>query len=50
MPMQKGDVKETFADCGASLPVNGFQTQYFYKEGIKEFCDWYINYYKNINS
>ena len=48
MPMQQGDVKETFADCNLLYELTGFKPNTSIKEGIKEFCDWYSNYYKNI--
>ena len=45
MPMQQGDVKETFADCKLLYELTGFKPNTSIKEGIKEFCDWYSSYY-----
>ncbi|MDP5024419.1 MAG: NAD-dependent epimerase, partial [Flavobacteriaceae bacterium] len=45
-PMQAGDVAKTWAD------VSGLEKDYNYhpntpvKEGIKQFIDWYKEYYK----
>ena len=47
MPMQKGDVKETFADCKLLFELTGFKPNTPLREGIKKFCDWYEIYYKN---
>ena len=47
MPMQQGDVKETFADCELLYELTGFKPNTPLRQGIKEFCDWYENYYKN---
>tara|TARA_B100000212_G_C27353995_1_gene524958 strand:- start:290 stop:1300 length:1011 start_codon:yes stop_codon:yes gene_type:complete len=46
LPMQKGDVKKTFADCSLLYDLTGFKPQTNIKEGIKNFCDWYESYYK----
>ncbi len=45
MPMQQGDVKETYADCKLLYELTGFKPNTSIKEGIKEFCDWYSSYY-----
>ena len=47
MPMQQGDVKETFADCELLYELTGFKPNTPLRQGIKEFCAWYENYYKN---
>ena len=48
LPMQKGDVKKTFANCNLLYDLTGFKPQTNIKEGIKKFCDWYNMYYENI--
>ena len=44
--MQPGDVKETFADSNLLFELTGFKPQTTISEGIKSFCDWYMDYYK----
>ena len=46
LPMQQGDVKETFADSNLLYEITGFKPQTEIRKGIKSFCDWYIDYYK----
>ena len=46
LPMQAGDVKETFADTNLLTDLTGFKPNTSIKYGIKEFCNWYQNYYK----
>jgi UDP-glucuronate 4-epimerase len=45
LPMQQGDVKETHADNLLLYELTGFKPKIEIKEGIKNFCDWYISYY-----
>ncbi len=45
LPMQKGDVKETYADSELLFEITGFKPQTKISEGIKSFCDWYKEYY-----
>lgn len=46
MPMQPGDVAETFADIKKSRKDLGFNPKTPLKEGIKEFVAWYRAYYQ----
>ena len=46
LPMQPGDVKETFADSNLLYKLTDFKPNTKMRKGIKEFCDWYIDYYK----
>jgi UDP-glucuronate 4-epimerase len=46
LPMQDGDVPETFADISALVEAVGFKPQTSIEEGIGKFVDWYKNYYK----
>tara|TARA_Y100000589_G_C27188409_1_gene643686 strand:- start:3538 stop:4062 length:525 start_codon:yes stop_codon:yes gene_type:complete len=46
MPMQKGDVKVTSSDCSALEDWIGYKPSTTIEEGIKEFVEWYKNYYK----
>lgn len=45
MPMQPGDVLETSADTQALYEVIGFKPQTSVKEGVKNFVNWYRNFY-----
>ena len=47
LPMQKGDVEETFANCNLLFSLTGYKPNTGIKKGIKSFCDWYIEYYEN---
>jgi UDP-glucuronate 4-epimerase len=46
MPVQPGDVLETSADTTALYDVIGFKPKTSVKEGVKNFVDWYRNFYK----
>lgn len=45
MPMQKGDVTETFADITKAKKMLGFRPKTSVDEGIKKFIQWYKQYY-----
>ncbi len=45
MPMQAGDVEETWADCGALEAALGYKSKTLVKEGIREFAEWYQSFY-----
>ena len=45
MPMQKGDVKSTFANVSLLKNLTNFSPQTNFKDGIKNFIEWYKNYY-----
>jgi UDP-glucuronate 4-epimerase len=44
-PMQPGDVKETWADVEDLFEYINYRPKIGIKEGIKQFIDWYKNYY-----
>lgn len=46
MPIQPGDVLETSADTKPLYDLVGFKPQTTVKEGVKNFVDWYKEYYK----
>ena len=46
MPMQPGDVTTTYADVTALSNDVGFAPSTLLGEGIKNFVDWYKNYYQ----
>ena len=45
MPMQSGDMKETFADIKKSQDMLNFNPKTNLKDGIANFVLWYKDYY-----
>jgi UDP-glucuronate 4-epimerase len=45
LPMQPGDVPETYADVDGLAEDAGFKPSTPIEEGIKKFVDWYREYY-----
>ncbi len=45
LPMQPGDVPETFADVDDLMNITGFRPETTIEEGISRFVDWYKAYY-----
>ena len=48
IPMQLGDVKETFADTNKIEKFLGFKPNTDLNDGIKLFIKWYKSFYKDI--
>ena len=46
MPMQKGDVFMTLANTKLLKKITGFVPKTNYKEGVRKFVEWYLDYYK----
>lgn len=46
LPMQPGDVYQTYADSSALAEITGFKPQTPLADGIKKTVDWFKNYYK----
>mgnify|MGYP005993653923 FL=1 len=46
MPMQKGDVYMTLANTRLLKRLTGYTTKTNFKEGVKNFVKWYLEYYK----
>ena len=46
MPMQPGDVFQTFADVSELTKDFGFKPDTQLKDGLEKFIDWYISYYQ----
>jgi UDP-glucuronate 4-epimerase len=46
LPMQPGDVAETFADVGDLMRDVGFRPETSIEEGIRDFVAWYRGHYK----
>ena len=45
LPMQMGDVYETYADTRKAERLLGFRSTISFKEGITTFAQWYKQYY-----
>jgi len=48
LPLQKGDMKDTYADVTELVKDFDYQPSTTLKEGITAFADWYKNYYEKI--
>lgn len=46
LPMQPGDVMETFADVSDLMRVTGFRPQTPIEEGLRRFVTWYRDHYR----
>jgi UDP-glucuronate 4-epimerase len=46
LPLQPGDVPETYSDIDKTKKMLGFSPKITIKTGIKRFIDWYRTYYK----
>ena len=46
LPMQPGDVTETFADVAELMRDTGFKPQTSIEDGLRDFVAWYRNYYR----
>ena len=46
LPLQAGDVLETSADTQPLYDAIGFKPQTSVKDGVKNFVDWYRDFYK----
>jgi UDP-glucuronate 4-epimerase len=46
MPLQPGDIPATWADCSALEKAVGYHSKTNIHEGIKNFTEWYVSYYK----
>ena len=50
MPMQMGDVPETWADVSLLERLTGYRAQTDLRHGITEFVEWYMNYHETKGS
>ena len=46
LPMQPGDVYETYADVRDLMEDFGFKPSTTIEEGLKKFADWFLEYYR----
>lgn len=49
LPMQPGDVYQTYADTEKLQSATGFKPQTALQQGMNEFVQWYNNYLKSLN-
>ncbi len=49
MPMQAGDVRETFADISETRDLTGYDPQTTINEGVPAFIEWYKSYYNHTD-
>lgn len=45
LPMQPGDVVETYADCSKAKKILGWQAKVSLDEGVSKFVSWYKEFY-----
>jgi UDP-glucuronate 4-epimerase len=50
LPMQPGDVPETFAEVEALARDIGFRPSTPVREGVRRFLDWYVSYYQPVGA
>ena len=48
LPMQTGDVPETWADTSLLKNLTGYKSKIKYEDGIANFIEWYLDYYNKI--
>ena len=48
LPMQPGDVADTWADVEDLSKTVGYKPDTPVKEGVRKFVDWYLDYYKVV--
>ena len=46
LPLQPGDVPDTYADVADLVTETGYQPETTVEEGIRRFVDWYLEYYE----
>ena len=50
LPLQPGDVENTYADVNALAQDTGYQPNTSIEEGVKQFINWFKSYYGNYAS
>ena len=46
LPLQPGDVKDTYADVGKLVNEFNYKPEVSVLDGVGKFVDWYLDYYK----
>ena len=49
LPIQPGDVPDTYADINDLIHDFEYKPKVTVKQGVKEFSDWFVKYYKSSN-
>lgn len=49
LPLQPGDVLNTYADVSALENLTGFGPQVPLEDGLRSFVQWYLGYYRSSN-
>ena len=44
LPMQPGDVKDTYSDCSMLRDITGYAPDTDFRTGIRQFVEWYAEY------
>ena len=47
LPLQPGDVQNTYADVSALTRDTGYQPTTSIEQGVRQFIDWYTSYYRS---
>ena len=48
LPLQPGDVADNWANVEELISDIGYKPAMLIEEGVKNFVDWYIDYYKIV--
>ena len=46
LPLQQGDIKKTHSDISSIRKYTNYSPKFDIDSGIKEFVDWYVDYFK----
>ena len=49
LPLQEGDVPDTYADVSALTSLSGYKPDTTVQEGVNNFVQWFKEYYKIKN-
>ncbi len=47
LPIQPGDVVETYADISELVQDMGYEPKISVAQGVAEFTNWYVNFYQS---
>jgi|TARA_B100000959_G_C14899919_1_gene590457 UDP-glucuronate 4-epimerase len=48
LPLQPGDVPDTYADSSKQVQTLGYQPSTSVRGGVKRFVEWYLNDYQTL--
>jgi UDP-glucuronate 4-epimerase len=49
LPLQSGDVPDTYADVSALVEAVGYKPETLVREGVARFVEWYLDYYGTLH-